>query len=132
MGEVVRHKSGVVFTLDADVGPMRVFDAMFAVNQELSKRYVEQSGRVGLYGNWPRIRRELAEYFLFNYWNGEPFLKSGRAPKSFNLCGIEWREDKRLGPHMIVAWHPSAIIPPAIVLRREAIVYCSLTQRVTD
>lgn len=114
--------------LEADIGPCNVFDAMFGCNQELSKRNIDHAGRRGVYGDWGRVRRELSEHFMHEHHMGKVF-KATRPPGIFHLCGIAWEHDPRLGPHLIAAWHPSAIIPPATVLRPDGIVYCLLHQR---
>ena len=65
----------------------------------------------------------MADHHLSGY-----LRKNRKAPASLFMCGIEWSLDARIGPHVIVAWHPSAVIPPATVLRKEAIVYVQLTK----
>jgi len=133
MAEVLRMRKAVPdiqsIQLEADIGPMRVFDAMFACNSVLTERFVPYTDRVGVYGDWRRVKRELAEQFMHDHNRGYIFERGGKAPNSFSLCGINWHNDPRVGPHFIAAWHPMAIIPPVTVLRREAIVYCTLTER---
>jgi hypothetical protein len=50
----------------------------------------------------------------------------GSPIKPQRRYGIDWAYDPRLTSMLAVGWHRDAIIPPAIALRPEAIIYCKI------
>ena len=76
-----------------------VEEAMGVVARVLDERNVPLEHRVGLVGRW------IVPCEMF---------------------GIAWSHEPRLGGDLVVAWHRAAVIPPAIVLHPEGIVYCAI------
>lgn len=89
-----------------DIVAQNLDEGMRRIGQEMDLRDIPDDDRRGLVGT---IIDPSAHY-------GESFIK----------YGIRWGYDNRLGPGIAVGWHPDAIIPPAIVLRPEAVIYCGI------
>lgn len=121
---IVQMRSQSSLVLAADAGPLGLEDAFAKCAQLLNERDIEIQGRQGIYGNWALVRKTFENMFRLDRALRR-FLSV--TPRPFDMFGIHWTYDQRFGPQLIAAWHPSAIIPPATVLRPEGIVHVQVS-----
>lgn len=86
-------------TLKADLTASDVHSAMAAIAEEMNRRDIPREQRFGLFGE------------AGIGWPGTQF-------------GIRWAHDDRLTREMLVGWYRPAIVPPALLLQPDAVVWC--------
>lgn len=112
--------------LEAQLGPLKLSEAMAACAEALTQASLPEHGRVGLVGDWGKVRHGF-ETLTINSSSVRRIRSSMfSSPQEFHAYGITWNYDARLGSGLIAAWHPSAVIPPVTVLREDGIVYCTV------